>query len=146
MELTQALDTARATREAILTTVRRDGRPQQSNVLHTVDDDGTIRISTTAGRAKFRNMEREPWVAVHVNGETFFSYAVIEGEAALSPVAESPDDAVVDELVDIYRALVGEHDDWAAYRKAMVDEGRAVVRITPKRAYGMLQLPKASGT
>lgn len=146
MELKDALETARATRESTLTTIRRDGRPQLSNVLHSLGGDARIRISTTAGRAKFRNMEREPWVALHVNGETFFSYAVIEAEASLSPVAADPDDAVADALVDLYRSLAGEHDDWDAYRAAMVAEGRAVVTLTPTRAYGMLQLPPTSGT
>ncbi|WP_067433133.1 PPOX class F420-dependent oxidoreductase [Nocardioides jensenii] len=146
MELDEALETARRTRESVLTTIRRDGRPQLSNVLHAVGDHGTIRVSTTGNRAKFNNMAREPWVALHVNGDNFFSYAVIEGTAALSSIAQDPDDDVVDELVDLYRALVGEHDDWNAYRRAMVDEGRAVVTMTPTRAYGMLQLPKTSGT
>lgn len=146
MDLSDALTTARANRESTLTTIRRDGRPQLSNVLHAVGDDGAIRISTTADRAKFKNMVREPWVALHVNGENFFSYAVFEGEASLSAVASAPDDPVVDELVDIFRVLGGEHDDWAAYRAAMVDERRAVVTIRPTRAYGMLQLPPTSGT
>ena len=146
MELDVALTLARATRESVLTTIRRDGRPQLSNVLHAVRDDGVIRVSTTATRAKFHNLRREPWAAVHVNGDTFFSYAVIEGEAEVSPVAEAPDDATVDELVELYRSMVGEHEDWTAYRVAMVAEQRAVVRITPVRAYGMARLPRASGT
>ncbi|MDN5896258.1 MAG: PPOX class F420-dependent oxidoreductase [Nocardioides sp.] len=137
MDLHDALAVARATRESTLTTIRRDSRPQLSNVLHTVGDDGRIRISTTADRAKFHNMARESWVALHVNGESFFSYAVIEGEASLSAVAESADDATVDQLVEVYRAVAGEHDDWETYRAAMVEEGRAVVTISPTRAYGM---------
>jgi hypothetical protein len=40
-----------------------------------------------------------------------------------------------------YRALSGEHEDWDAYRAAMVADQRAVVRLTPDRAYGMLSLP-----
>ncbi|MCW2781219.1 MAG: hypothetical protein JWR35_1668 [Marmoricola sp.] len=146
MELDQALHAARATRESVLTTIRRDRRPQLSNVLHAVGEDGVIRISTTADRAKFRNLQREPWAALHVNGDNFFSYAVLEGSVELSAVASAPDDAAADELVDLYRLLVGEHEDWAAYRAAMVAEQRAVVRFTPTRAYGMLKLPQASGS
>lgn len=146
MELNAAIDVARANRESTLTTIRRDSRPQLSNVLHAVGEDGRIRISTTVDRAKFANMARDPWVALHVNGENFFSYVVIEGEASLSDVAAAPDDATSDELVALYAALVGEHDDWAAYRSAMVEERRAVVTITPTRAYGMLRLPPTSGT
>jgi PPOX class probable F420-dependent enzyme len=146
MELSDALTLARANREAVLTTIRGNGLPQLSNVLQAVGEDGLVRISTTADRAKVKNLARRPWAAVHVNGDSFFSYAVLEGEAELSPVAERPDDATVEELVDLFRALGGEHEDWAAYRQAMVDERRLVVRVRPTRAYGMARLPRASGT
>jgi hypothetical protein len=45
-------------------------------------------------------------------------------------------------LITYYRALSGEHEDWDSYRAAMVAERRAVVRLTPDRAYGMLSLPR----
>lgn len=139
MELTDALAAARDNRDSVLTTIRRNGRPQLSNVLHAVGEDGLIRISTTADRAKFKNLEREPWAALHVNAGNHWSYVVIEGDVSLSDVAADPADAAVEELVELYRSLAGEHDDWDAYRAAMVDEGRAVVRISPVRAYGMLR-------
>jgi PPOX class probable F420-dependent enzyme len=140
MEIDDALAAARANREAVLTTIRGNGLPQLSNVLQSVGDDGLIRVSTTADRAKFTNLARRPWAAVHVNGDNFFSYAVIEGDVELSPVAERPDDATVDELVELYRALMGaDHEDWDDYRRAMVEDRRAVVRIRPTRAYGMLR-------
>jgi PPOX class probable F420-dependent enzyme len=138
MELTDALVTARETRESVLTTIRRNGRPQLSNVLHAVGEDGLIRISTTADRAKFKNLQREPWAALHVNGKNHWSYAVIEGEVTLSDVASDPSDAAVEELVELYRSTAGEHEDWDDYRAAMVAERRAVVRISPTRAYGIL--------
>lgn len=142
MELEQALAAARATHQSILVTTKSDGRPQLSNVLHSTDEDGVTRISTTAHRAKTHNLERDPWAALHVNGETFFSYAVLEGEAELSDVASAPDDHVVDELVAVYRAVGGDHDDWDEYRRAMVDEGRLVVRFRARRAYGAGEMPK----
>ena len=130
----------------MLVTIRRNGRPQLSNVLHTVGDDGVIRVSVTADRAKYKNRAREPWAALHVTPDDFFAYAVIEGAVELSEVAARPDDAAVDELVEVDRALVGEHEDWDAYRKAMVAERRAVVRLRPTRADGMTALPPPSGT
>ena len=139
MDLDQALGAARANHQAVLTTIRRDGRPQLSNVLQAVGDDGVVRISTTADRAKTANLRRTPWAAVHVNGDDFWSYAVIEGEVTVSSVATEPGDATVDELVDLYRALSGEHADWDDYRAAMVRDRRVVVRLAPTRAYGMLR-------
>ena len=51
-------------------------------------------------------------------------------------MAADEHDAAVDELVEVYRAISGEHDDWDDYRAAMVREQRVVVRLTPTRAYG----------
>jgi PPOX class probable F420-dependent enzyme len=141
MELSPAVDFARSGRWSVLTTIRRSGRPQLSNVAHDVHDDRLIRISITADRAKYHNLRREPWAALHVTRPDFYAYVVLEGSVELSPVAAQPDDPTVDELVSYYRALSGEHEDWDAYRSAMVTERRAVVRFTPERAYGMLQLP-----
>jgi PPOX class probable F420-dependent enzyme len=139
MDLDIALAAARANHQSVLTTLRQDGKPQLSNVLHFLGDDGLIRISTTADRAKYHNAVRSPWVALKVDGESFWSYAVIEGEATTSEIAAAPDDATVDELVALYRSLSGEHSDWDDYRRAMVADRRVVVRIAPTRAYGALR-------
>jgi PPOX class probable F420-dependent enzyme len=138
MEIEQALQAARDRNHSVLTTIKRDGKPQLSNVLHAVGDDGVIRISTTADRAKYANLRRNPWAALHVDGADFWSYAVLEGDVELSDVAATPDDATVEELVELYRSLQGEHDDWDDYRAAMVAERRVVVRIRPDHAYGAL--------
>jgi hypothetical protein len=63
---------------------------------------------------------------------------VVDGPAELTPVANDPHDATVDELVAVYRSLAGEHDDWDDYRASMVADARLVIRITPTSAYGML--------
>ena len=138
MDLDTAVDFARTHRQSVLTTIRANGRPQQSNVVHGVFDDGLIRVSITADRAKYRNLSHEPWAALHVTRRDFWAYVVIEGDVELSPVATRPDDATVEELIEYYRALSGEHDDWDAYRAAMVADRRVAVRIVPNRAYGML--------
>ncbi|WP_431957816.1 PPOX class F420-dependent oxidoreductase [Nocardia lijiangensis] len=138
MELSEAVDFARSARRSVLTTIRRNGRPQLSNVLHVVGDDDVIRISITADRAKYHNLRRDPWAALHVTRDDFFAYAVLEGTVELTPVAADPDDPTVDELVAYYRAATGEHPDWSDYRRSMVEEHRVLARFTPDRAYGML--------
>jgi PPOX class probable F420-dependent enzyme len=142
MELAEALDLAREVRQSVLTTIRANGRPQLSNVVHQLGDDGIVRISITADRAKYANLVRQPWAALHVTRPDFWSYAVVEGDVELTPVATRPDDATVDELVAYYRDRVGEHPDWDDYRAAMVSERRLLVRLRPTRAYGMAQLPR----
>ena len=139
METDTALRAARDTNQSILVTLRSDGRPQLSNVLHAVDADGVVRVSTTTDRAKYTNLRRTPWAALHVNGPTFWGYAVLEGDVTLSEPAARPDDATVDELVEVYRSISGEHDDWDDYRAAQVSQHRVVVRVTPTRAYGALR-------
>jgi PPOX class probable F420-dependent enzyme len=138
MELSSAVEFARRTRQSVLVTLRDDGRPQLSNVLHRVDEAGTVTVSVTADRAKYKNLRKRPWAALHVTREDFWAYAVLEGDVELSPVAAAPDDAVVEALVEHYRALAGEHPDWDDYRRAQVSEGRALVRLRPTRAYGLL--------
>ena len=139
MEIERALAAARARKQSVLTTIKGDGKPQLSNVIHAVDEHGVIRVSTTADRAKYANLRRTPWAALHVDGESFWSYAVLEGDVEHSKVAADPGDAAVDELVELYRALQGEHADWDDYRAAMVRDRRVVVRIRPTHAYGALR-------
>lgn len=138
MDLADAVELARATNRSVLTTIRSNSRPQISNVLHHVDDDGLIRISITASRAKYANMRRTPWAALHVNGSNFWTFAVIEADVSLSEVAAGQHDATVEELVEMYRALSGEHPDWDEYRTAMVADRRVVAQLAPSRAYGKL--------
>lgn len=137
MDLDHALSFARARHQGVLTTQKRDGRPQLSNIAYVVGDDGAVRISVTDGRAKTANLRRDPRASLHVTSDDFWAYVVIEATAELSPVAASPDDATVDALVAYYRSVSGEHDDWDEYRRAMVADGRLVVTLRPERAYGM---------
>ncbi len=122
---------------AVLATLKQDGRPQLSNVSYTYDEAAElIRISVTDSRAKTKNLRRDPRASLHVETPDGWGYAVVEGIAELTPVATSPDDATVDELVDVYRAIGGEHANWAEYRQAMVDDGRVVIRLPVTRTYG----------
>ena len=138
MDLDTALDFVRKHRHGVLVTLRGNGLPQLSNILYTVHADDVIRISITAERAKYKNLVRQPWAALHVTQADFYAYAVVEADVELSAVAASPDDAVVDELVDNYREAVGEHEDWDDFRVAMVRDERVMLRLRPTRAYGML--------
>ncbi len=65
-------------------------------------------------------------------------------------VLDTPDDAAVEGLVDYFRCIAGEHDDWDEYREAMVVQGKSLLRITPTRwgpiATGGFPADVASGT
>lgn len=125
----------------VLTTLKRDGRPQLSAVNYALDDadpsSPTVRVSVTDDRAKVRNARRDPRVSLFVSSEDGWAYAVLEGDAELSPVARDPDDATVDALVDLFRAVRGEeHPDWEDYRRAMVADLRLVLTLRVQSVYG----------
>lgn len=131
-------DLVRGHGRGVLATIRGDGRPQLSTVIYAVDDlVTTLRVSVTDSRAKTRNLRRDPRGSFHVASDDGWSYAVAEVVAELTPPARAPDDATVDELVDLYRAIQGEHPDWDEYRQAMVDEQRLVLRLGVERLYGL---------
>jgi PPOX class probable F420-dependent enzyme len=138
MEIDDALTFLREHRNGVLTTIKRDGRPQSSNIIYAVQDDGTIGISVTASRAKTRNAARDPRVSLHVSRDDFYAYVVLEGDAELSPVSTEPGDAAGELLADLYRKLIGEHENWDEYFQAMVTDQRQVLTIRPTHAYGML--------
>jgi PPOX class probable F420-dependent enzyme len=58
--------------EGALVTMRRDARPQLSNVNYAFDaGEQLIRISTTDDRAKVRNLRRDPRASFHVSSGDF---------------------------------------------------------------------------
>lgn len=121
----------------VLATLKRDGRPQLSNVAYVFDPDTRLlRISVTADRAKARNLARDPRASFHVTSDDGWAWTVAEGTAELVGPAQEPDDATVEALVDLFRAIRGEHPDWDEYRAAMVAERRMVVRLQVDRVYG----------
>ena len=128
----------RESRGGVLVTLKRDGRPQLSNVSHHYDpDERIIRISITDDRAKTRNLRRDPRASYHVTSPDRWAYTVAEGTADLSPVAKDPHDETVEELIRLYRDVLGEHPDWDDFRAAMVRDRRLVLRLRVERAYGI---------
>lgn len=138
MEISDALEFISDRRQGVLVTLKRDGRPQLSNIAYVLGHDGVIRISVTENRAKTANLRRDPRASLYVTRDDFWAYVVLDADVEVTPVATSPDDDTVDQLVEYYRAVAGEHDDWDEYRRAMVDDGRLVLKLTPTHTYGML--------
>ena len=137
MLVSDALLFAAERRKGTLVTIRRDGRPQVSNVLYLPDGD-LLTMSLTDDRAKTRNLRRDERACLHVTDDSFWRYVVLDGTVTLSPPAASPHDATVERLVAYYRALSGEHPDWDEYRSAMVAERRLVATLHATTAYGQI--------
>ncbi len=122
----------------VLATLKRDGRPQLSNVSYHFDPRAlTISVSITEPRAKTRNLRRDPRASIHVSSDDGWAYAVAEGDAVLTPPAANPNDDTVEGLVALYRNIAGEHSDWDDYRRAMVDDRRVLMTLPIAHLYGM---------
>jgi PPOX class probable F420-dependent enzyme len=127
--LPELLEFVRPRHKMVLTTFRSDGSLQSSPVTGGVDEQGRIVISSYPQRAKSGNIRRNPSASVVVLSDEFNgAYVQVDGEGEVIDLPEA-----VDPLVDYYRAIAGEHPDWAEYRRAMVDQGKCLIRITPRR-------------
>ena len=123
-------DFVRAHHQAVLITTRADGRPQASPVTSGLDAAGRIVVSTYPERAKAANARRNPEVSIVVLTERngAHGWIQVDGEAEVLELPEA-----LEPLVDYYRAISGEHPDWDEYRRAMRDQGKCLIRITPTR-------------
>jgi PPOX class probable F420-dependent enzyme len=137
MELARALTFAEGRRNGVLTTLRADGRPQQSVIFFDSRGD-RFTISVTDDRAKTRNLRRDPRAALFVPGDDVYTWVAFDGRVELSPVARTTDDETVEQLVDYYRRGVGEHENWDEFRQSMVDNGRLVATFIATSATGIL--------
>lgn len=122
----------------VLATVKKDGRPQLSNVSYWFDARNVaLQVSVAEPRAKTRNLRRDPRASIHVSSDDGWAYAVAEGDALLTPPAANPSDETVEALISLYRNIAGEHPDWDDYRRAMVDDRRVLVTLPINHLYGM---------
>ncbi|WP_328393132.1 PPOX class F420-dependent oxidoreductase [Nocardia sp. NBC_00416] len=113
----------------VLVTGRADGSPQMSPVTCGLDSEGRIVVSTYPGRAKTRNIRRDPRVSICVLSEEFNdAYVQVDGRAEVLDMPEA-----LDGLVDYYRGIAGEHPDWDDYRAAMARQHKSLIRIEIER-------------
>ena len=110
---------------AVLLTRRRSGAPQMSPVTCGVDDQGRVVVSTYPDRAKATNARRDPAVSLCVLSDEWDPWVQVDGTAEVIDLPDS-----VEPLVDYYRSISGEHPDWDEYRRAMVDQGKSLIRVT----------------
>jgi PPOX class probable F420-dependent enzyme len=127
--LSELLDFVRPRHKMVLTTFRADGSLQSSPVTGGIDGQGRVVIASYPQRAKSVNVRRSPRASVVVLSDEFNgAYVQVDGDAE---VIDTPD--AVELLVDYYRVIAGEHPDWQDYRRAMLDQGKCLIRVTPRR-------------
>lgn len=124
----QLLEFVRSRHHMVLTTFRADGSLQSSPVTGGVDAQGRLVIASYPRRAKAVNIRRAGRASITVLSDEFNGpYVQIDGPAEVIDLPEA-----VEPLVDYFRAVAGEHSDWAQYRQAMVDQGKCLIRVTPQ--------------
>jgi PPOX class probable F420-dependent enzyme len=129
MDIERAREFTRRHHHAVLATRNPDGGIQQSPLLVGVDAEGRFVISSRESAVKTRNLRADPWAQLCVLSDGFFGpWMYVEGEAE---VVSLPD--AMEPLVDYYRRLSGEHEDWDEYRDAMRRDGRVLIRVSATR-------------
>jgi PPOX class probable F420-dependent enzyme len=125
MDLDEARVVIAEQHHVVLATLRRDGTPQMSPVLATVDGQGHVVVSSREAAFKVRNLRRDPraWLCVLPDG--FYGRWIQVGGSVR--IVELP--KAMDALVDYYRRISGEHPDWDDYRAAMQRERRVLLQI-----------------
>jgi PPOX class probable F420-dependent enzyme len=125
----ELLDFIRPRHKMVLTTFRADASLQSSPVTGGIDGQGRVVIASYPQRAKSVNIRRNPRASVVVLSDEFNgAYVQLDGDAEVIDVPEA-----VELLVDYYRVIAGEHPDWQDYRRAMLDQGKCLIRVTPRR-------------
>ena len=130
MDRAQAEQFLRNHKQAVLGTIREDGRPHLTNVL-VVYDDSHLLISITESRVKYRHLRRDPRATALILGDNFWQYLVIEGTADFTHLPDAHG-----ELRRYYElASGGPHPDWDEYDRAMAEERRVLLTLSIDRMY-----------
>jgi PPOX class probable F420-dependent enzyme len=126
----------------VVCTTRRDGGVQASVVnagvlRHPRRAEEVVAFVARGGAVKLRHLRRDPRVTVVARSG--WRWVAVEGHAEVI----GPDDSVPGFdaqdlptlLREVFRAAGGTHDNWAEYDRAMVEDRRAVVLVSPDRVY-----------
>ena len=129
MELDAARQFMRQHHRAILTTYRGAGPVRMSPVVAGVDHVGRAIVSTRETLYKVKHLRRDPRISLCVFTDAFFGQWIqVDGTAAILSLPDA-----LEPLVDYYRAISGEHDDWDEYRAAMTKQRKCLLRLTIER-------------
>jgi PPOX class probable F420-dependent enzyme len=126
---------------AVVATLRADSTIQASLVNagaleHPLTGEQALAF-VTYGPTKLRNLRARPQIAVTFRSA--WAWATVEGNAEIF----GPDDThpLIDDerlrilLREVFTAAGGQHADWDAYDRTMVEQRRTAVFIAPSRIY-----------
>jgi PPOX class probable F420-dependent enzyme len=126
----------------VIVTRRADQTPQTSVVNagvlpHPLTGDRAVAFVAGGGTRKLVHLRADPTIAVVVRAG--WQWTAVEGRAQLigpdDPHPDIDDERLRLLLREVFTAAGGTHDDWAAYDRAMREERRTAVFVTPDRVY-----------
>jgi PPOX class probable F420-dependent enzyme len=126
---------------AVVSTLRADHTIQSTLVnagaLPDPFGDEPVLAFVTYGKVKLGNLRDRPQVSM--TSVAGWRWSTVEGRAVIVG-PDDPHPGVDAErlrllLREVFEAAGGTHDDWGEYDRAMRDERRAVVLVTPTRVY-----------
>ena len=138
MDLQKAITWASNSHHGVLITLRKDGRPQSSDIAYAVIDEKFC-ISATATRAKTKNLLRDNRAVLHITSPETWSYISFDGIAEITQTAQQPADTVCKELASVFTAIQKkQHPDWDEFNQAMINDKRLIIRFVPDNAVGQI--------
>tara|TARA_B100001778_G_scaffold76372_1_gene61520 strand:- start:115 stop:534 length:420 start_codon:yes stop_codon:yes gene_type:complete len=138
MDLEKAISWSSNTHHGVLITLRKDGRPQSSDIAYAVIG-GKFCISATETRAKTKNLLRDNRAVMHITSPETWSYISFDGVAEITQTAQQLEDPVCKELATVFTAVQKkEHPDWNEFNQAMINDKRLVIRFVPNSAVGQI--------
>jgi PPOX class probable F420-dependent enzyme len=127
----------------VVSTVRPDATVQSSVVnagvlRHPTSGEDVVGF-VTYGATKLRNLRAHPQLAVTFRSG--WAWVTVEGRAQLIG-PDDPDPAFDADrlrllLREVFVAAGGDHDDWDAYDRTMLEQRRTAAFVTPDRIYGV---------
>jgi PPOX class probable F420-dependent enzyme len=126
----------------VISTLRSDGSVQASVVnagvlSHPLTGEQTVGLVASGGSRKLTNLRADPRATIVARAG--WLWATAEGTVEIigpdDPHPEVAPESLRLLLRAIFRSAGGTHDDWDAYDRAMADERRAAVLLTPLRTY-----------
>src|SRR6266568_7501326 len=114
-------------RFAVMATINQDGTPQLTTMWYLLEEDGTIMMNTKVGRAKERNIRRDPRISICIEDD--YNFLTINGTVQL---IDDPEIA----QHDIYRLSARYHGEEKArrqMREQFSKEKRVSLLLTPER-------------
>ena len=126
----------------VVVTRRPDHTPHATVVnggvlAHPVTGDEVVGFVAAGGSRKQVHLRADPTITLTIRAG--WQWATVEGTAELigpdDPRPDIDDERLRLLLREVFTAAGGTHDDWDAYDRAMREERRTAVLVTPHRSY-----------